>query len=181
MTLADASPLAVAPSTAPHDVEAAHAGTPDPAAPLEKPVEVSPHYSALPISPPHSSVHCNRLRPYPKTTSSSSFPLSSSPCPSPLPLFSSRIAHLCIYSFLAAMDQTIVATAVPSIVADIGGGTESSSSYTWIGTAYLLMAACLSPLCTSSYTSHEPQLTILVQTERCRIFGDERLCSTAQF
>ncbi|KAG9127819.1 hypothetical protein FRC07_008829 [Ceratobasidium sp. 392] len=44
--------------------------------------------------------------------------------------------------FLAAMDQTIVSTALPAMIADLGG----SSGYSWIGTAYLLTSACLSPL-----------------------------------
>ncbi|VDC06640.1 unnamed protein product [Peniophora sp. CBMAI 1063] len=45
-------------------------------------------------------------------------------------------------TFLAALDQTIVATALPTIVAKLGGG----SNYSWVGTAYLLAAAALSPL-----------------------------------
>ncbi|KAG8773549.1 hypothetical protein FRC12_002470 [Ceratobasidium sp. 428] len=44
--------------------------------------------------------------------------------------------------FLAAMDQTIVSTALPAMIADLGG----SSGYSWIGTSYLLTSACLSPL-----------------------------------
>ncbi|KAF9526981.1 MFS amino acid permease [Crepidotus variabilis] len=44
--------------------------------------------------------------------------------------------------FLAAMDQTIVATALPTIVSKLGGG----SNYSWVGTAYLLAAASLAPL-----------------------------------
>ncbi|CAE6445742.1 putative transporter C3H1,06c [Rhizoctonia solani AG-1 IB] len=44
--------------------------------------------------------------------------------------------------FLAAMDQTIVSTALPAMISDLGG----SSGYSWIGTAYLLTSACLSPL-----------------------------------
>ncbi|KAJ7449942.1 major facilitator superfamily domain-containing protein [Mycena latifolia] len=44
--------------------------------------------------------------------------------------------------FLAAMDQTIVATALPTIVDKLGGGSE----YSWVGSAYLLAAAALSPL-----------------------------------
>ncbi|KAL0946650.1 hypothetical protein HGRIS_012844 [Hohenbuehelia grisea] len=44
--------------------------------------------------------------------------------------------------FLAALDQTIVATALPTIVSQIGGG----SNYSWVGSAYLLAAAALSPL-----------------------------------
>ncbi|KAL0581220.1 hypothetical protein V5O48_000808 [Marasmius crinis-equi] len=44
--------------------------------------------------------------------------------------------------FLAAMDQTIVSTALPTIIKDLGGG----DAYSWAGTAYLLSAACLTPL-----------------------------------
>lgn len=36
--------------------------------------------------------------------------------------------------FLAALDQTIAAVALPTIIADIGG----ASGYSWIGSAYLL-------------------------------------------
>lgn len=38
--------------------------------------------------------------------------------------------------FLAALDQTIAAVALPTIVADIGG----QSGYSWVGSAYLLSA-----------------------------------------
>ncbi|KAF5343581.1 hypothetical protein D9758_012981 [Tetrapyrgos nigripes] len=44
--------------------------------------------------------------------------------------------------FLSAMDQTIVATALPTIVSELGGG----SNYSWVGSAYLLAAATFSPL-----------------------------------
>ncbi|KAF5381014.1 hypothetical protein D9615_004058 [Tricholomella constricta] len=44
--------------------------------------------------------------------------------------------------FLSALDQTIVATALPTIVSQLGGG----SGYSWVGSAYLLAAASLSPL-----------------------------------
>ena len=36
--------------------------------------------------------------------------------------------------FLAALDQTIAAVALPTIVKDIGGVT----GYSWVGSAYLL-------------------------------------------
>ncbi|KAJ8087292.1 hypothetical protein PM082_006122 [Marasmius tenuissimus] len=49
---------------------------------------------------------------------------------------------LMLLVFLAAMDQTIVATALPTIVEDLGGG----DAYAWAGTAYLLSGACLTPL-----------------------------------
>ncbi|KAH9934730.1 MFS general substrate transporter [Fomitopsis serialis] len=42
--------------------------------------------------------------------------------------------------FLSALDQTIVSTALPTIVEKIGGGSE----YGWVGSAYLLAAAALS-------------------------------------
>lgn len=42
-------------------------------------------------------------------------------------------------TFLAALDQTIVATALPTIVAKLGGGKD----YSWVGSAYLLAAASL--------------------------------------
>ncbi|KAG1891200.1 major facilitator superfamily domain-containing protein [Suillus subluteus] len=44
--------------------------------------------------------------------------------------------------FLAALDQTIVATALPTIVADLGGG----QNYSWVGSAYMLASASLGPL-----------------------------------
>ncbi|KAG0705940.1 MFS general substrate transporter [Suillus ampliporus] len=45
-------------------------------------------------------------------------------------------------AFLAALDQTIVATALPTIVADLGGG----KNYSWVGSAYMLASTALSPL-----------------------------------
>ncbi|KAG8949458.1 hypothetical protein FRC04_008557 [Tulasnella sp. 424] len=44
--------------------------------------------------------------------------------------------------FLAALDQTIVGVALPTIVRDLG----SSSGYAWVGSAYLLVASALAPL-----------------------------------
>ncbi|KAI8998659.1 MFS amino acid permease [Trametes punicea] len=51
-------------------------------------------------------------------------------------------AGLMCCTFLAALDQTIVATALPTIVAKLGGGKD----YSWVGTAYLLASSALSPL-----------------------------------
>ncbi|KAF9651438.1 MFS general substrate transporter [Thelephora ganbajun] len=45
-------------------------------------------------------------------------------------------------TFLAALDQTIVATALPTIVRELKGGSE----YSWAGTAYLLASAASAPL-----------------------------------
>ncbi|KIK79861.1 hypothetical protein PAXRUDRAFT_16097 [Paxillus rubicundulus Ve08.2h10] len=44
--------------------------------------------------------------------------------------------------FLAALDQTIIATALPTIVADVGGG----NSYSWVGSSYMLAAGAFGPL-----------------------------------
>ena len=49
---------------------------------------------------------------------------------------------LMLVTVLAALDQTIVATATPSIVADIGGLPE----YSWVFTAYMLASAVTIPL-----------------------------------
>ena len=45
--------------------------------------------------------------------------------------------------FLAALDQTIVSTALPTIVADLQSGP---AGYSWTGTAYLLTATAVIPL-----------------------------------
>ena len=44
--------------------------------------------------------------------------------------------------FLAALDQTIVATALPTIVGDLGGLNHIS----WVVTAYLLAQTVVTPL-----------------------------------
>jgi EmrB/QacA subfamily drug resistance transporter len=52
------------------------------------------------------------------------------------------IAGLMVGLFLAALDQTIVATALPTIVGDLGGLAE----YSWTVSAYLLTATASTPL-----------------------------------
>src|ERR671933_1362200 len=49
---------------------------------------------------------------------------------------------LMVTLLLAALDQTIVATAVPRVVSDLGG----LSSYSWVFTAYLLASTVTVPL-----------------------------------
>ena len=51
-------------------------------------------------------------------------------------------AGLMVTLLLAALDQTIVATALPRIVSDLGG----LSSYSWVFTAYLLASTVTVPL-----------------------------------
>ncbi|KAJ6447509.1 MFS amino acid permease [Mycena sanguinolenta] len=48
---------------------------------------------------------------------------------------------LMLTAFLAALDQTIIATALPTIVAQLGGG----EAYSWVGSAYLIAGAALCP------------------------------------
>src|SRR6202451_4531202 len=45
--------------------------------------------------------------------------------------------------FLAALDQTIVSTALPTIVGDLNGGSHMA----WVVTAYLLATTVSTPLC----------------------------------
>src|SRR6201995_1421837 len=49
---------------------------------------------------------------------------------------------LLLVMFLAALDQTIVATALPTIVGDLGGLSHIS----WVVTAYLLAQTVVAPL-----------------------------------
>ena len=51
-------------------------------------------------------------------------------------------AGLMVTLLLAALDQTIVATALPRIVSDLGGLT----SYSWVFTAYVLAMTVTIPL-----------------------------------
>lgn len=48
------------------------------------------------------------------------------------------VFRLMLTLFLAALDQTIAAVALPTIVRDIGG----ESGYSWVGSAYLLSEYC---------------------------------------
>ncbi|KAF7589809.1 hypothetical protein BBP40_003618 [Aspergillus hancockii] len=49
---------------------------------------------------------------------------------------------LCFVLFIAALDQTIVSTAIPSITKDL----HSAAGYTWIGAAYLLSMCATNPM-----------------------------------
>jgi MFS family permease len=51
-------------------------------------------------------------------------------------------AGLMVALLLAALDQTIVSTALPQIVSDLGG----ISQYSWVFTAYLLASTVTVPL-----------------------------------
>lgn len=48
--------------------------------------------------------------------------------------------------FLPALDQTIVSTALPKIIASLpSGGSLASSGYTWVGSSYALASAVVMP------------------------------------
>ncbi|MGZ8688622.1 MAG: MFS transporter, partial [Gaiellaceae bacterium] len=51
-------------------------------------------------------------------------------------------AGLMVTLLLAALDQTIVATALPRVVSDLGGITQ----YSWVFTAYMLTSTVTVPL-----------------------------------
>ncbi|CAA92259.1 basic amino acid transmembrane transporter [Schizosaccharomyces pombe] len=53
------------------------------------------------------------------------------------------IPGLMLSIFLSALDQTVITTAIPTIVANLDGG----SSYSWIGTAYTLAQTSILPFC----------------------------------
>ncbi|KAL1947869.1 hypothetical protein VTO73DRAFT_13593 [Trametes versicolor] len=63
-------------------------------------------------------------------------------------------------TFLAALDQTIVATALPTIVEKLGGGSD----YSWVGSAYLLATSALSPIYgkISDITGRKPVLYVSI-------------------
>src|SRR6201985_3726745 len=52
------------------------------------------------------------------------------------------IVALMLAMLLAALDQTIVSTALPKIASDLNG----LSKYSWVATAYLLTSAVATPL-----------------------------------
>ena len=52
------------------------------------------------------------------------------------------MSGLMLVMFLAALDQTIVSTALPTIVGDLGGLEHLS----WVVTAYLLAVTVVTPL-----------------------------------
>ncbi|RXW18730.1 hypothetical protein EST38_g7128 [Candolleomyces aberdarensis] len=76
--------------------------------------------------------------------------------------------------FLAALDQTIIATALPTIVHDLGGG----NLYSWVGTSYMLAGASLTPLYgkLSDLIGRKP---ILYASIICFLIGSA-LCGAAQ-
>lgn len=76
--------------------------------------------------------------------------------------------------FLAALDQTIVATALPTIVAQLGGGNQ----YSWVGSAYMLSAGAFGPLYgkLSNMFGRKPILYASI----CTFLLGSALCGAAQ-
>ncbi|KAI6028874.1 major facilitator superfamily domain-containing protein [Pisolithus orientalis] len=76
--------------------------------------------------------------------------------------------------FLAALDQTIVATALPTIVAQLGGGSQ----YSWVGSAYMLSAGAFGPLYgkLSNMFGRKP----ILYTSICTFLLGSALCGAAQ-
>ncbi|KAF7554434.1 hypothetical protein G7Z17_g2887 [Cylindrodendrum hubeiense] len=55
------------------------------------------------------------------------------------------VASMFMTLFLPALDQTIVSTALPKIMTNLGAA-DSNEGYTWIGSAYALAQAVVQPL-----------------------------------
>lgn len=53
------------------------------------------------------------------------------------------IPALMLVLFLAALDTSIITTALPTIVSDLGG---TPAQYSWVGTSYLLVCAIMVPV-----------------------------------
>src|SRR2546427_6435684 len=67
-------------------------------------------------------------------------------------------AGLMVTLFLAALDQTIVATALPRVVSDLGG----LSSYSWVFTSYMLASTVTVPIYGKLGDIHGRRPTILI-------------------
>ncbi|KAL5360655.1 MFS general substrate transporter [Aspergillus floccosus] len=52
------------------------------------------------------------------------------------------VLMLCLVLFISALDQTIVATAIPAMTKDL----HAAAGYTWIGAAYLLAMCAVNPM-----------------------------------
>ncbi|KAI0267028.1 major facilitator superfamily domain-containing protein [Gloeopeniophorella convolvens] len=81
---------------------------------------------------------------------------------------------LMLGTFLAALDQTIVASALPTIVEDLGGG----KNYSWVGSAYLLAGTTLLPL-TGKFADMLGRKTVLYTVILIFLIGSA-LCGAAQ-
>src|SRR4051794_25979823 len=76
------------------------------------------------------------------TTQAGSAPAARAPVELPHPVRMRVLGAVMVGVFLAALDQTVVGTALPRIITDLGG----NSLYTWAFTAYLLAATISGPL-----------------------------------
>jgi hypothetical protein len=102
-------------------------------------------------------------------------PLTIPPSPtvrSPFRTFTVLIA-LYLTVFIAALDQTIIATAIPTITTSL----NSASGYTWIGGAYLIANAAAGPIWTklSDIWGRKPLLLVSVAW----FFGASVVCARA--
>src|SRR5947209_4027923 len=84
------------------------------------------------------------------------------------------VVGLLLTLLLAALDQTIVATALPRVTADLGGFDH----YTWITTAYLVTSTVLVPIAgkLSDQLGRKPLLTV----STIAFLASSLLCAQAQ-
>src|SRR5499427_11139615 len=83
-------------------------------------------------------------------------------------------AGLMVTLLLAALDQTIVATALPRIVGDLGG----LSQYSWVFTAYVLATTVTMPLYGKLGDVYGRRPLILIAI--CVFLAGSALCGVAQ-
>jgi MFS family permease len=81
-------------------------------------------------------------------TGAASSPLPPTPSSSPAPMakrgfhFWAIFACLCVLAFVSALDVAIITTALPTIVAEIGGATQ----YVWIANSFVVASCVVQPL-----------------------------------
>ena len=91
------------------------------------------------------------------------------------------IAGLLMAMLLAALDQTIVATAMPTIARDLG----DAEHLPWIVTAYLLAATATTPLYGKLSDTHGRRVMLLISigdvsaSARCAARWRRRCCFSA--
>ncbi|CZR52195.1 related to MFS transporter [Phialocephala subalpina] len=84
------------------------------------------------------------------------------------------VVALNLVLFISALDQTIVATAIPTIVSDLG----TASGYVWIGGAYIIANAASSPIWTklSDIWGRKP----IILTSSAMFFGSSILAAESR-
>src|SRR5512135_297449 len=68
------------------------------------------------------------------------------------------MAGMMLAMFLASLDQTVVGTAMPKIIADLGGFAH----YAWIATAYMIASTVVLPVAGKLTDMYGPKYSYLI-------------------